>query len=291
MRVVEGRIPFRGFHTWYRDVGPEGGVPLVCLHGGPGSSHWYFEPLEQLAEDGRRLVVYDQLGCGASDRPDDPDLWTVELFLDELRTVREALGLDRIHLLGTSWGAMLAIEYALTRPHGLVSLTLNSPPTASATWTAEAARLRDQLPEHHRRAIAEHEAAGTVDHPDYLAADEEFSRRHICRLDPRPDFVLQGIAQKNRAVYRALWGTSEWNANGRLRDWDVRDRLPEIEVPTLVTSGRYDECTPTLAERAQRGIPGAERVLFEHSSHTAFAEEPEQYRSVLSDFLARAEAE
>lgn len=283
-------MPFRGFETWYRDLGPEDGVPLVCLHGGPGSTHHYFQPLERLAEEGRRLVLYDQLGCGGSDRPDDPDLWTVDLFLDELRTLRETLRLERIHLLGTSWGSMLAIEYALTRPPGLVSLTLNSPPTSSETWTAEAERLRDELPEHHRRAIAEHEAAGTLDHPDYRAAEDEFWRRHICLLDPPPDFVIRGRAEKGTPVYRALWGTSEWRADGRLRDWDVRDRLGEIHVPTLVTSGRYDECSPELAEEARRGIPGAERVLFEESSHMAFAEEPDRYRAVLSDFLARAEA-
>jgi proline-specific peptidase len=290
VRAVEGHVPFRGFRTWYRDVGPEGGIPLLCLHGGPGSTHWYFHPLEQLAEEGRRLVVYDQLGCGGSDRPDDPDLWTVELFVDEVGTVREALGLDRIHLLGTSWGSMLAIEYMLTQPSGVVSLTLNSPPTASATWAAEAARLRDELPEQHRRAIAEHEAAGTLDHPDYVAAENEFWRRHVLLVDPMPDFVQRGRAEKGTPVYRTLWGRSEWSPDGRLHDWDVRDRLSEIRVPTLVTSGLYDECTPALAEAAQRGIPGAERVLFEHSSHMAFVEEPERFRAVLSDFLARAEA-
>jgi proline-specific peptidase len=290
VREVEGRIPFRGFETWYRDVGPVGGIPLLCLHGGPGSTHHYFKPLERLAEEGRRLVVYDQLGCGSSDRPDDPELWTVELFVDEVRTVREALALDRIHLLGTSWGSMLAIEYLLTRPDGVVSLTLNSPPTSSETWMAEAARLRDELPEHHRRAIEEHEAAGTVDHPDYKAAENEFWRRHVLLLEPMPDFVERGRAEKGTPVYRALWGVSEWNANGRLHDWDVRHRLAEIAVPTLVTSGRFDECTPKLAEEAARGIPGAEQVLFEESSHMAFVEEPEHFRAVLSDFHARAEA-
>jgi len=290
MREVEGRIPFRGYETWYRDVGPEGGIPLVCLHGGPGSTHYYFTPLEELAREGRRVVLYDQLGCGSSDRPDDPDLWTVELFVDELRTVREALNLDRIHLLGTSWGAMLAIEYMLTQPDGVVSLVLNSPPTSSQTWMAEAARLRDELPEHHRRAIAEHEAAGTTEHPDYVAAEEEFWRRHVMLLDPPPDFIQRGRAERGTPVYRALWGVSEWNATGRLRDWDVRDRLGEIRVPTLVTSGKYDECTPKLAEDAQRGIPGAERVLFEESSHSAYVEEAEHFRDVLTDFLGRAEA-
>lgn len=289
MRTVEGRIPFRGYETWFRDVGPEDGIPLLCLHGGPGSSHHYFEPLEKLAEARRRVVLYDQLGCGASDRPDDPELWTVELFVAEVAAVREALGLQRVHLLGTSWGSMLGIEYALTKPAGLVSLTLNSPPTSSATWRAEAIRLRDELPEDVRRVLAEHEAAGTTDDPAYEAAEEEFWRRHICLVDPMPDFVRRGRAAKSRAVYTVLWGVSEWNPNGRLRDWDVRDRLHEIEVPTLITSGRYDECTPLLAEQAQAGIPGAERVLFEQSSHMAFVEEPERFRAVLTDFLNRAE--
>jgi proline-specific peptidase len=290
MRVVEGRIPFHGFHTWYRDIGPEGGIPLVCLHGGPGSTHNYFKPLEELAAQGRRVVLYDQLGCGNSDRPDDPNLWTVELFLDELRTLRDALGLDRIHLLGSSWGSMLALEYVLARPPGLVSLVLNSPPTSAETWMAEAARLRDELPEDVRRTLAEHEAAGTTDHPDYEAAEQVFWRRHILRVDSPPDFVLRGRAERGRQVYRSLWGVSEWNANGKLHDWDVRHRLLEIDVPTLVTSGRYDECTPVLAEEAQRGIPGAERVLFEESSHSAYVEEPERFRAVVRDFLERVEA-
>jgi proline-specific peptidase len=290
VRTDEGRIPFRGFETWYRDVGPVNGVPLLCLHGGPASSHHYFEPLEALAEDGRRVVFYDQLGCGSSDRPDDPDLWTLELFVDEIGAVRDGLGLERIHLFGSSWGSMLGIEYALTKPAGLVSLTLNSPPTASETWQAEARRLRDELPDDVRRVLAQHEAAGTTDDPKYEAAVEEFWRRHICRVEPLPECVQRGRAARNRTVYESLWGVSEWNANGKLRDWDVRGRLGEIDVPTLVTSGRYDECTPKLAEDAQRGIPGAERVLFEESSHTAFVEEPERFRAVLTDFLARAES-
>jgi pimeloyl-ACP methyl ester carboxylesterase len=269
VRAVEGRVHFRGFETWYRDVGPEDGVPLLCLHGGPGSTHNYFEPLEQL---GRRVVFYDQLGCGRSDRPDDPDLWTFELFLDELRTVREALGLARIHLLGTSWGAMLALEYVLGKPTGVVSLTLNAPPTASTTWAAEAARLRAPLAE------------------DESVAEEQFWRLHVCRLDPWPDFVQRGREEKGKQPYEVMWGPQEWRPTGRLRGWDVRPRLSEIDLPTLITSGRYDCCTPALAKEAHRGIPDSEWVLFEESSHTAFVEEPERFRAVLADFLERAEA-
>ncbi len=285
MRETEGRIAFRGYQTWFREVGPEDGLALLCLHGGPGSTHHYFEPLERLAEDGRRVVLYDQLGCGSSDRPDDPELWTLELFLDEVGTVRSALRLDRIHLLGSSWGSMLAMEYVLTKPRGLASLTLNSPPTATETWTAEAGRLRDQLPEDVKRALD----LPSGD-PEREAAMAEFQRRHICRVEPKPACVERGLAGKNPQVYETLWGESEWNATGRLRDWDIRPRLGEIGVPTLVTSGRYDECTPKLADEACRAIPGAEWVLFEESSHTAFVEEPERFRSVLAGFLDRVEA-
>jgi pimeloyl-ACP methyl ester carboxylesterase len=272
MRAVEGRIPFRGFETWYRDVGPEGGVPVLCVHGGPGSTHNYFEPLEELAADSRRVVVYDQLGCGNSDRPDDPGLWTLQLFLDELQTVRDALQLDRLHLLGTSWGAMLALEHVLRGSGGLVSLTLNAPPTASETWAAEAARLRAPLAQ------------------DESVAEKEFWRLHVCRLDPWPDCVERGLQQKGKQPYNVLWGRQEWAPTGLLRNWDVRPRLSEIELPTLITSGRYDCCTPTLAAEAHRLIRGSEWMLFEDSSHTAFVEEPERYRTVLADFLARAEA-
>ena len=122
---AEGRIPFRDHETWWRSVGPDDGeaIPLLCLHGGPGSGHDYLEPMEDLAT-GRRAIFYDQLGSGRSPAPPDPSRWTIELYLDELAAVREALGLERIHLLGQSWGGMLALEYMLTRPAGVESLLL-----------------------------------------------------------------------------------------------------------------------------------------------------------------------
>ena len=116
--IEEGLIPFKGFNTWYKRVGPQSSdkVPLLCLHGGPGFSHDYFEPIEALTNMGRQVIFYDQLGNGKSDQPDDPDMWSVELFVEEVGAVREALGLDQVHLLGQSWGGMLAMEYTLTQP-------------------------------------------------------------------------------------------------------------------------------------------------------------------------------
>jgi pimeloyl-ACP methyl ester carboxylesterase len=270
--LSEGFVPFRGYRTWYRVSGEPrpGTFPLLCLHGGPGSSHAYFARLERLADEGRQVVVYDQLGCGDSDRSDDPSLWSVELFVEEVGAVREALGLDRVHLLGTSWGGMLALEYALTRPAGLESLVLSSTGASAEQWVAESTRLLAEL------------GPGATEE-DYMAA-------HFSLLDPPQPEHEQWQAKRNPAVYEAMWGPNEYTCTGRLAGWDVRDRLGEIQVPALVISGAYDMSTPAIAQTLVEGIAGAEHVLFEHSAHVPVAEEPERYRRVVGEFLARVEA-
>jgi pimeloyl-ACP methyl ester carboxylesterase len=274
--ATEGRLPFRGYDTWYRVVGEaehRGRVPLLALHGGPGGSHDPLEGLGALAEQGRRVVFYDQLGGGDSDKPDDPALWTVDTFLEQLRSVREALGLERLHLFGSSWGGMLALEYALTGPEGLASLVLNSTPTSAPRWAEETRRLHAELP------------PGL----DREAAEKEFWRRHICRVVPEPESLGRSRAKFGKQVYETMWGPNEFTVTGTLRDWDVIDRLGEIEVPTLITSGRFDECTPALVEPLRSGIRGAEWVLFEESSHTSLLEETERYLQVVGGFLDRIE--
>ena len=138
MSEREGWIEWGGHRTWFRIAGEldSGLDPLLCLHGGPGSTHHYFAPLERLTADGRAVVLYDQLGCGRSDRPDSID-WSLEVFLDELAALREQLGLERVHLLGTSWGGMLALEHALSGFGGLTSLVLSSTLASAAEWEVE----------------------------------------------------------------------------------------------------------------------------------------------------------
>ncbi len=218
-------------------------------------------------------------------------MWTVETFVEEVGAVRAALGLDRVHLFGSSWGGMLAMEYALTQPEGLASLVLCSSPASIPQWIAETGRLRSELPEDVRLVLDEHEAAGTLDSPEYQAAAMEFNRRHVCRLDPWPEPLLRTFEKLEASpdVYVHMQGPNEFTITGTLKDWDITGRLGEIRVPTLVTSGRHDECTPMIAETVHRGIPGSEWVLFEESSHTAFAEEPERYLEVLDRFLSRVE--
>jgi len=284
----EGRIAVDGYSVWYRVVG-DGGIPLLTLHGGPGAGHDYLEPLEGLADE-RRVIFYDQLGCGRSDQPDDVSLWRLERFVREVDTVRAALGLERIHLLGQSWGGWLAIEYMLSHPSGVVSLVLSSTSASTREFVEVAERLKDALPAEVRDTLRRYEASGDWSNPEYEAATRVFYTRHVCRLDPWPE-PLQRTARNldGNPVYLTMNGPNEFIITGSLKDWDRTARLGEITVPTLITVGRYDEIGPDCARALQRGIPGSELRLFEHSSHTAHLEETEAYLASVRDFLRRVE--
>ena len=248
----EGHVDYRGWRTWYRVVGDlaSPAVPLLALHGGPGSTHHYFGPLERVADE-RPVVVYDQLGCGRSDRPQDVE-WSVAVFRDEVDAVRSQLGLERIHLLGTSWGGMLALEHVLSGAEGLVSLILSSTLASVEQWAAEQLLLKNALPADVVEVLDRHERAGTYDDPEYEQAMEAYFDRHFYRgPKPRPELERMN-AEKSRDVYRAMQGPNEWTVTGALRGWDVRDRLGEIEVPTLVIRGRHDMCTDAVAATLDR---------------------------------------
>jgi L-proline amide hydrolase len=291
---TEGHVPFKGLRTWYRIVGDgeePGKLPVLLLHGGPGACHDYLEPLEALVETGRRAIFYDQLGCGRSDLGDE-SLWTVETYVEEVGAVREALGLERVHLFGNSWGGMLAMEYALAQPEGLASLVVASSPASLHQWVEEAHRLRAELPEDVRRVLAEHEAAGTTDSPEYEAACEVFYRRHVCRLEEWPDPVLRTFRwlTEHGEVYRYMNGPSEFHVVGTLKEWDITARLGEIHVPTLVVTGEHDEATPAINRRVSERIPGAESVVYPGASHMAHVEDTGGYVTLLDGFFSRVEA-
>jgi proline iminopeptidase len=269
-------------------VGDGPGVPLLCLHGGPGFPHDYLEELTRLGD--RRLVVfYDQLGCGRSDRPDDKSLWQVDRFVEELAVVRESLGLERLHLYGSSWGGMLALQYVLDRRPPLESLVLASSPASSPRWNADCAELIADLPADARETIRRHEAHRYTGCLEYSAAILPFYKRHVCRLDAWPDGLERAFAGSNQEIYEYMAGPSEFAIVGTLRDWDVTDRLGEIDVPTLVTCGEYDELRPAHAAEIQRRIPNAELEVFSNASHVTMAEVPDAYRARLNEFFDRVE--
>jgi len=284
-----GTIPVSGENVWYRICGADRpGIPLLVLHGGPGAPHDYLTPLAALA-DTRPVVFYDQLGCGNSDKVAGTSLLTVERFARELGEVRAALGLERVFILGQSWGSMLAVDYLLTqKPAGVQGLVLSGPCLSASRWGADQRAYVDQLPEPSRRAILDNEASGTYAAPEYQDALMEYYRLHVCRLDPWPDLLMRTFDRLAADVYGYMWGPSEFTITGTLGAYDRVTRLKEITVPVLFTCGEYDEATPTATAWYRDNLPGSGMIVFEGASHEHHLEKREEYIAVVRAFLDRA---
>lgn len=289
---IEGRAPFRGYETWYRITGDlgSGKAPIFLLHGGPGAGHNYIDAYKALAQDGRAVIHYDQIGCGNSTHLPDkgPEFWTPQFFVDELENLVDHLGQrGGFHVLGQSWGGMLGAEYGVRRPVGLKSLTIANSPASMALWTSEAMRQRSEMPQDIQDALNTHEAAQDYDNRAYRAATDWVYARHVCRVVPNPPEVVASFAQlaADPTVYFTMNGPNEFFVIGTLKNWDIRPALPQIATPTLVISGRHDEATPACVEPFATLIPGARWVIFEDSSHMPHVEEHEACMATVSAFL------
>jgi proline iminopeptidase len=217
-------------------------------------------------------------------------LWTVDRFVEELAQVRTALGLSRMHLFGSSWGGMLAMQYTLDRRPELESLILCGSPASMIRWVKDCDELLAAQPAEVRQAIREHEEAGFTACPEYQAAILGFYREHVCRLSPWPAGLERSFAEAGYAVYNTMNGPSEFTVTGTLKTWDIMDRLPEIGVPTLLVGGRYDECRPGHLEEMHRRIDGSRLVIIENASHLCFAEQPEEFTGLVNSFLDSRDA-
>ncbi len=292
-------VPFAGHETWVQITAPddarEGALPLFVLHGGPGMAHNYVRNVAELAaETGRTVIHYDQIGCGNSTHlPDAPaDFWTPDLFVDEFHNVREALEIDEYHLLGQSWGGMLGAEIAVRQPSGLASLAICNSPASMELWMAGCAELRAQLPAETQAALTRHEEADTVTDPEYLQATNEFYLRHLCRVDPMPQDLIDTITQMEDepTVYHTMNGPNEFYVLGTLRGWTIIDRLPRITAPTLVIAGEFDEATPAAWQPYVDHIADVRSHVFRDASHCSHLEKPEEFRAVVAAFLASHDA-
>ena len=285
----QGHISVTGGRIWYEITGHDReGMPLIVLQGGPGASHRYMRHLESLADD-RPVIFYDQLGSGKADRPTDSRLWTIERYVEELGQVVNELGVEEAHIIGHSWGGMLAVDYALAKPEGLVSIILDNSPLSVPRRLKDVAICRAGLPDDIRTILDEHEAAGTMDSEEYQQALMVFYQRHVCRLSPWPEALTKAFSDINLDIYRTMQGPNEFFFTGNLKDYDRTGRLNEIEVPTLLLCGRHGLVPPDTSAMFQSLIVGSELVVFEDSSECAFLEEPELYYSVVQDFICRVE--
>lgn len=297
MTPCEDHLPFGDYRTWYRRVGDftAGKPPLIVAHGGPGCTHDYVSAFADLADAGRPVILYDQIGNGRSTHLPDrgADFWTVDLFLAELHNLIDHLGCgDAYHLLGQSWGGMLGAEFAVRRPAGLKSLVIANSPASMELWVSEANRLRADLPAEIQEALTRHEAAGTTDSPDYTAAVDAFYARHVCRIQPMPDEVQRTFRaiEKDPTVYHTMNGPSEFHVIGTLRDWTIIDRLASITVPVLLISGEHDEATPATVQPYADNIPDVRWTIFDGASHMPHVERREACMARVQSFLDETDA-
>lgn len=283
----EGFATVPGGRIYWRRFGSGAKLPLLTLHGGPGSSHNYLLPLQALAED-RPVIFYDQLGCGRADAPDNDALYTIQRSVDELDAVREALKLDSVALLGHSWGALLAVEYLCQgRGAGVERLVLSGAMASIPQAMAGFDRLFAKMPDGWSDEIHAMEKEGRTGTPEYAKLAQQFYDRFVLRVPPSPEVLatLQSLAKS--PAYRVLNGPNEFTIVGRIKTWDRRRDLKAITQKTLITTGEFDEITLDCHVTLRDGIAGPARLaVMTGCSHLTMNEKPAQYNGLVRSFLS-----
>jgi proline iminopeptidase len=293
-RKIPVSTPAGDFHVWVKRVGNNPDLRLLLLHGGPGSTHEYLEACDTyLPGAGVEYYFYDQLGSGFSDQPDEPSLWEVDRFVDEVEQVRRALGLDagNFVLYGQSWGGILAIEYALAHQEHLRGLVISNMMSSVPAYNAYAEQVL--MPQMDQAALAEikaFEAAGDTEHPRYMELlVEQHYVHHVLRMPPSdwPEPVQRGFAHINPKIYVSMQGPSELgiSSDAKLVNWDRSEDLAAIEVPTLVIGAQHDTMDPAHMEKMAQRLPRGRYLHCPDGSHLAMYDDQRTYFAGLTDFL------
>ena len=285
IEIPQGSISYRV----YQETESANKTPIIFIHGGPGVPLYGMENDFQNIASERPVIFYDQLGCGEStiksEFESDESLWHLERFVEEFAIVRESLNLNEVHLLGISFGAMILAEYMLTKPKGVKSIIFSSPVLSSKLWAEDAERLKKKLPETIYQTIIKHESENTTDSEEYKEVTNEYYKRFLCKTFNFNEILEKFTKNPNFDVYLKMWGPSEFHPTGTLKDYDVTERLCEINAPTLFMCGRDDEATPETVQLYQSEIPGAKIAVLENSAHFTCLDAKEKYYQGITNFL------
>jgi len=282
-------IPVVGgkYKVWTKKIG-SGPIKVLLLHGGPGFTHCYLEAMESfLPQAGIEIYYYDQLGCGNSDIPDDPSLWTLPRYVEEVEEVRRGLGLDNFVLYGHSWGGMLAIDYALKYQQHLRGLVISNMAAGVQAAIKRGITLKNTLlpPEKLARLNAL-EAKQDYDNPEYEGIMmEDLYPKMICRIQPWPEPITRAFRLANLKIYNEMQGKSEFQVTGNFKDWERWDRLHEIKVKALTIGARYDEMDPEDMKRMATLMPNATSAICPNGSHMALWDDQAIYFQHLLAYL------
>lgn len=290
LKPGSGFIQVPGGRVWYNVVGTGHRTPLLVLHGGPGGSSYYLKGLAALGDD-RPVIFYDQLGGGHSDKPSDSTLWRMDRFVQEVTAVREALGLERVHMLGHSFGTLILADYMKTKPKGVRSLTLASPVLDMPAYIQDVKTLLSQFPDSIQRAIADAEQNGTTASPAYQAAMLAFNQAHLARRLPWSADLDSTMSSLNPLPYIYMQGSSEFSITGTLRTYDATESLKDIDVPTLFVVGQYDEVLPARVRKYQKLTPKSVMEIIPDAAHMEIQDQPDVFTKTIRDWLRHVERE
>ncbi len=292
IKMIAITTPKGKFNVWTKQMGNHPTIKLLLLNGGPGATHEYFECLENfLPQEGIEFIYYDQLGCGNSDNPKDTSLWDLDRFVEEVEVVRQALHLDNtnFYLLGHSWGGILAMQYALKYQNHLKGLIISNMMSSCPAYGKYANEvLSKTMKPEVLDTIRSIEARGDFDNSEYMnLLYPNFYAQHILRMPPAqwPEPVNRSFAHMNQSLYVTMQGPSEFGISGKLTDWDVSKRLPELTVPTLVVGAKYDTMDPTFMKWMSTQVKNGSYLYCPNGSHMSFYDDQKTYMKGLISFL------
>ena len=292
VRLIPIETPKGTFRVWTKRIGNHPRMKVLLLHGGPGATHEYFEAFDSyFPAAGIEYYYYDQLGSYYSDQPDEPDLWELPRFVEEVEQVRLALRLNgtNFYLLGQSWGGILALEYALKYQEHLRGLVISNMMASIPAYNEYAEKVL--MPGMDQAALGEikrMEAAGETDTPRYMELlVPHHYERHVLRMpaDEWPDPLKRAFKHVNPKIYVPLQGPSELGASGKLLNWDRTADLARITVPTLVIGARYDTMDPGHMEWMARAALHGRYLFCPNGSHLAMYDDQETYFRGLVQFV------
>ncbi len=284
----EGFITVKGGKLWYKIVGSGNKTPLLLLHGGPGSTSYYLNPLDQLAAD-RPVIFFDQLGCGRSSSITDTSLMTIDNYVDELEQLKNALGITDYFLYGHSWGTMLGIDYYLKHPEGIKAIIFGSPLFSTDLWIKDAQLLIKTLPDSVQQTISINEQYQSYSSQDYKRAVEFYYRHFLRRTEKHQADMDSTYKFFGNNVYEYMWGPSEFKATGTLKNFNRLKELQKVKVPVLLTCGGYDEARPSTVKYYQALLPGSELVVIKNSGHMTMIDNTEDNNKAIANFLIKIE--
>jgi proline iminopeptidase len=290
IKMIPVKTPVGNFKVWTKRFGNNPRIRILLLHGGPALTHEYMECFESFfPKQGFEFYEYDQLGSYYSDQPTDSSLWAVDRFVDEVEQVRQAIGADSsdFYVLGNSWGGILGMEYALKYQQHMKGLIVANMMASAPEYGKYAEDiLAKQMDPAALNEIKNLEAKGDFGNPRYMdLLIPNFYKKHICRLEDWPDGFNRALKHVNGDIYTMMQGPSEFGIAGRLAKWDIKNRLKEIRVPTLMIGAKFDTMDPAAMEEQSKMVQKGHYLFCPNGSHLAMWDDQQVFMSGVIDFI------